>query len=486
VYWKEIDAAADELQRKQGGPQDGSDKSGAPLQSTVQSSLSLAQVFSSAEELRKSIQKLCRAEVAVFDITELQAGIMFLLGVRSVVRRGVTVCSSANVTVKDIGEALPFHLQALNVSSHSAAQKSPRAHELLGLKIIRGLRELAALPEYLDLPAYDAVRALGPTPETFKSIPRKVLVLCPYSPEYESLNWEPVLADELYGKLRLLRDDDEPDVADVFADTRGEMLVRLCDIETPRLVLQTFYDFVRRVEMCVVDWTSCRPNVMFELGVRMAVNPLGAVHIIDTETPVAQDRSGAHVQTMMERFNIIEYSSKNPDSDSFRRMVEWFDQGVRQRNNPEERGNYRATRQMDYLVYDTIAAFFEKQEQSVSGSVVSDLVDQANLMSNAELESHGTTSALYHDVSAELRRRAQADAAERRIAAWLYMDSRYGDADLAANSRLLLEFRALAAQVRLWLNKQRDDDGALVERYERLIGRIKERIAKLAESLPEG
>jgi hypothetical protein len=167
-------------------------------------------------------------------------------------------------------------------------------------------------------------------------------------------------------------------------------------------------------------------------------------------------------------------------------MVEWFDQGVRQRNNPEERGNYRATRQMDYLVYDTIAAFFEKQEQSVSGSVVSDLVDQANLMSNAELESHGTTSALYHDVSAELRRRAQADAAERRIAAWLYMDSRYGDADLAANSRLLLEFRALAAQVRLWLNKQRDDDGALVERYERLIGRIKERIAKLAESLPEG
>jgi hypothetical protein len=484
VYWKEIEAAADELRRKRRAAQEGVDKSGEALQS----SLSLAQAFSSTAELKKAVEKLCRADVAVFDITELQSGVMCLLGIRSVVRRGVTVCSSSDASVKDIGEDLPFHLQGLNVSSHSAMQKSPKAQDLLGLKIIRGLRELASLPEYLDLPAYDAVRALGPTPASFKSIPRKskVLVLCPYSPQYESLNWEGVVADELYAKLRLVRDDDKPDAADVFADTHGALLVRLCDIETPRLVLQTFYDFVRRVEMCVVDWTKCRPNVMFELGVRMAANRLGAVHIIDTATPVEQERSAPHVRKLMERFNVLEYSSKNPDANSFRRMVEWFDQGVRQRNDPANRESYRATREIDYLVYDTVADFFAKQGHVESGSVVANLVEQANLISNAELESTGTAAALYHDVSAALRERAQADAAERRIAAWLYMDDRHSDADFAANPHSLLEFRKLAAQVRLWLNKQRDDDGNLTERDDRLLSRIRKRIAGLAELLPEG
>jgi tetratricopeptide (TPR) repeat protein len=138
---------------------------------------------------------------------------------------------------------------------------------------------------------------------------------------------------------------------------------------------------------------------------------------------------------------------------------------------------------MDFLIYETIGEAIGHEPQSGSPPIFDELVKRAQLLSHAEEESIGRSSVLYSDVNPLLRSKAQTAAAERRIAAWLYIDARYIDEEIVADPDLLREFRALAAQVRLWLNKQRKES-LLDERDKRVNDHIVSRTNELLRSTP--
>src|SRR5262249_36863479 len=140
-YSSEIKEASAEIRHARRKSVVGLDDANAEDQpALLQSRLDVAKAFTSTKELQAAVHALCRAEVAVFDITKMQPGVMFLLGIRSVARRGVTVCSHGGAYVHGHGLQLPFNLQMLNVAAHSNEQAlaKPDPLDLIGRKIVRG------------------------------------------------------------------------------------------------------------------------------------------------------------------------------------------------------------------------------------------------------------------------------------------------------------------------------------------------------------
>jgi hypothetical protein len=204
------------------------------------------------------VQAICAAPLMIADVTGFEAGVMLALGVRSVVRRGVTVASTSHSLNEAQLAELPFNIQETKLISHGdddpsiTGEDHPRySLNIIANTFLNGIRELKTNPRYLDLPAYDAVRCPPPEhPPDEQRVREAVLVLCSFHTEYAN-HWRKVL-DALakhYPKKRALR---------------------MRDIISPRLVGQTLYEHIRWTTTCVVDWTHWRANVFFELGVRLA------------------------------------------------------------------------------------------------------------------------------------------------------------------------------------------------------------------------
>lgn len=416
--------------------------------------LAVARAFESPANLVRAVQALCRAEVAVFDLTGFEPGVVFLLGVRSVARRGVTVCSVGGE--HRVGEHIdiPFNLQLLNLSAHSAQQmrmgEGLRPWDLLARKFETGLRDLANLPHYLDLPAFDSVRQLGLESSAYKGIghAEQVLVLCPFSVEYRDRNWTSTIAAELPGKLaRRLRDGGGPRDAQ-------PRLARLLDLDTPRLVAQTLFESIRRTDMCLIDWTALRPNVMYEAGVRLATNRLGAVHIIEERdgAAVLPEATPSHAQAMMRFFEPLRYSCEAGEDLAFEQMIDRFEATL-----AADRGGEVG------LVYRAVGEALDSDASAQPPAVDDDLVHDANLLFSDDQESTGISPILFHDVGKALIERSRRAAQERRLAAWLYMHWRYSADELADDPQRALQFDLLSVQVRRWARRGgRDDLVALV------------------------
>jgi Trypsin-like peptidase domain len=113
------------------------------------------------------VEALCAAPLMVVDVTGFnQPGVMLALGVRSVVRRGVTIASTTN-RLDDVElSSLPFNIQETKLVSldRTGIDTNNPQHplNLIATTLLAGLRELRANPRYLDLPAYDAVRCAAP------------------------------------------------------------------------------------------------------------------------------------------------------------------------------------------------------------------------------------------------------------------------------------------------------------------------------------
>lgn len=204
------------------------------------------------------IELVARAPVMIVDVTRFQPAVMMLLGIRAVARRGVTV----PVTKDSLNEAhlkgLPFNIQETRLISLSAHADDPR-RDLVDA-ITAGIGEMRANPDYLDLPAYDSVRGPRPTSRG-RGATAEMLVLCPFSEEYD-LHW---------GAIKEM----------ISANKPLHRAVRMLDITSPRLVGQALYEQIRWNRHCVVDWTWWRPNVFFELGVRLACSrddPVLVIH----------------------------------------------------------------------------------------------------------------------------------------------------------------------------------------------------------------
>ena len=436
----------------------------------VLAELPVQRAFDSEASLTNAVEALCRAELAIFDLTGFQAGVLFLLGVRAVARRGVTLASIGGDYTVGGQLMVPFNLQLLNLAAHSAKQekegKGLRPWELLGDKIQNGYRELADLAHYLDLPAYESVRQLGVESSAYRPIQysEKVLVLCPFSPEYTERNWKRFLEAELPGKLmqrleKLGKAGPEP-----------PRLERLLDLKTPRLVAQTLFESIRLIDMCVIDWTNLRANVMFEAGVRLATNALGAVHIVESVegTPKWPSDAPPHAANMRTLFSPIGYRCKVGDTAAYREMITRFETSLaaNQEGHPG-------------LVYAAVGRSLDRRSHPAAVSVVDELTRAANILESDDQESTGISPVLYHDINKELVAEAREAAAERRLAAWLFMSRRYSAEEIVSDKRRLHQFELLSVQARRWARQERRPD---------LLSEIKEKqeAVKLAQQQQMG
>ena len=414
------------------------------------SQLAIERAFESEESLRRAIVALCRAEVAVFDLTDWDAGATFLLGIRAVARRGITVSSvGGEFTIGD-ELAVPFNLQLLNLSAHSDAQQDKgvglRPWELLGGKIANGFRDLANLPHYLDLPAYDSVRQLGVESAAYRPVQfsERVLVLCPFGRDYTRNNWRR-LEKELPGKLkqRILKTTDRI--------IESPVLVRLLDLKTPRLVAQTLFESIRLTDMCLVDWTHLRPNVIFEAGVRMATNPLGAVHIIEQgdldQLCSATSTLSGHVRDILRLFDPVPYRPGPGDTSAYDKMISRFEASLEANRDGDTN-----------FVYKAVGEALDHRSQPVALPLADELVRSANILESDDQESTGISPVLYHEVNRALVAEAREAAAERRLAAWLYLSRRWQPDEIAMDTRRLEQFELLSTQVRRWARKAERDD----------------------------
>jgi hypothetical protein len=420
--------------------------------------LSVKDAFGSWPHFLDCVKVLCRADVVVFDVTDFQPGTMLLLGIRSVAKRGVTVCSIDSPSLEAYRAPLPFCIQVLNVSSHSMSGPDRGQHprELIAQKIIEGLSRKRANPYYLDLPSYDAVRRLGTTIEHYRPVPydEQVLFLCPFSPEYVAHCWKGSI--ERFFKPRLIARHNRD-----FRQSRQQAidpeLRRLLDRGSPQIVSQSFYEAVRRTQMCIADWTNLRPNLFFELGVRLACNPLGAVHVIadgnvgrtaggsfrhigtewgswpvekETAEEVVKFAQLRHVKLMRERFTPLPYRIGSA-SEAYDRMVA---RHLKSAASSETDGN---------RVYATIAKIMGTiSEVDPEIGVEEELLQKAAMLGGTD-DFYKFTSALHADANTLIGERANNAALERIMAAWLYIDARYPTKAIADDPELFLRYQTL-------------------------------------------
>ena len=216
---------------------------------------------SEVASLRATVRALCSADVLIADVTGFDdPAVMFLLGIRAAVRRGVTItCSSQRFTGND-WNSVPFNIREVNLLSVAEPEKRVRD---LANAIRDGLGQSQLQPAYLDLPVYDYIRQ-GPVHETLGNTP--VLYLRSFSQNYERLRLEGV------------RQNLETAFSSFFPNSR---LYSIIDEASPRLAGHRLYAAIRHRELCVIDWSEWRGNVFFELGTRLASHPTVPLNILD-------------------------------------------------------------------------------------------------------------------------------------------------------------------------------------------------------------
>jgi len=222
-------------------------------------SLSVLDAFASPEALDKAVRVVVEADMVVFDVTRFEPGVMLLVGIRSACRRSLSICSHGAGWKEGQPIEVPFNLQDLNLNSHTPRESqvgSDPVVERFVRRVETGFKQLARHPRYLDLPAYDALRELGPEYDAWTTIDVKerILVLCWYAPEFFP-RWQFVgsqLKNVLWEKKNYT-----PEIE------------RIIDYGTPQLIWQGLYEQIRRTAACVVDWSGYSPSVFLELGARL-------------------------------------------------------------------------------------------------------------------------------------------------------------------------------------------------------------------------
>jgi hypothetical protein len=255
--------------------------------------LPVVEALGSVENWARTVDALARADFVVADVTGFQPAIMLLIGIRSVLRRGVTVSVTSTELARH-ATGLPFNVQETKVLSLTDESFQDQLYSSL----VEGGNHLRNDPNYLDLPAFHAVRS--PRPDDWLTEDGKsILVLCPFSRDY---------ADVFAKPLR-----------QILYSYSGMTPKRMLDIVSPRLVGQALYEQIRWATHCVVDWTEWRANVFFELGVRLACSPNDPLMILQKssvegrpETEPAHSTPLEQYQRLRQLFRPVEYDRNDP------------------------------------------------------------------------------------------------------------------------------------------------------------------------------
>jgi hypothetical protein len=378
----------------------------------------------------ETIKALCAAPIVVVDVTNYQPAIMLLLGIRAVVRRGVTIAVTSAELDENSLSKLPFNIQEIKLIYPLPNLEiiDPR-HPInrIGDAVVKGLSQLRDNPGYLDLPAFEAVRS--PKPQilsteidekvssdgvvkkkdiaTAKSEPERILMLCSFHEEYWK-HW-------LYVSEKIIM---------TFRGV-GKSLERMIDISSPRLVGQALYEGIRWTPCCIVDWTHWRPNVFFELGVRLACSDIGPVNLID-ENEISMLESGSNPvqkERLLQLFQPKSYKlfgPLGPFKDSFERYSTFL-KNCEKILDPETTISHNATYRMVVSAYDWRQEIIAKMPHE-------ELRASVEVQQGKDPERDGY-QALFSS-NTDLQREIQRNGRERWIAAWCYFRKRFVPEDL--------------------------------------------------------
>jgi hypothetical protein len=129
----------------------------APVFDTIHESpieLSVVDALRTAENWQVAVEAVTKADCMVADVSGFEPGVMLLLGLRSVVRRGVTLSVSRRFRDAADARETPFNVQETRVIPYDTNEFYMRLSEALR----EGVASLHSDLNYLDLPAYHAVR----------------------------------------------------------------------------------------------------------------------------------------------------------------------------------------------------------------------------------------------------------------------------------------------------------------------------------------
>jgi tetratricopeptide (TPR) repeat protein len=196
--------------------------------------------------------------------------------------------------------------------------------------------------------------------------------------------------------------------------------------------------------MCLIDWTDLRANVMFEAGVRHATNPLGAVHIVEAGDQGQKRMPGGlhHVDAMVRLFSPIGYRCRPGDIAAYAEMIARFESALAA--NREGRTGF---------VYRAVGEALDRRSHPVATPLAEDLLRSANLLESDDQESTGISPILYHEVNKALVTEARVAAAERRLAAWLFISRHDSPEQIGSDARRREQFELLSLQTRRWARK---------------------------------
>lgn len=399
-------------------------------------------VVKNFEALKEAIIYLCSDEIVVFDVTNNEPIIMFLMGIRSVVRRGITICSvGGEFKIGDVID-FPFNVKEVSFMSHSKLQyDQPEVPPiLLATRVKEGLSQ-SDYKQYLDMPAFDGVRNLFPEGRSSVPIEERILLLCSYSPRYQSKNLRHVQTGlRLYAKQT----------------TRIE---RILDLSSPRLISATTFEALRRTTLTIVDLTEWRANVMFELGVRASVNQgeTGTICIIEDkdreflENIIANsdieqllkdhlevDDTDPWFEKMKRRYQIIAQQCldflKLFVNFKYERTPGAFDVFATLMKYQADKVLINDTNQVTFsVVYNTISMNYDERAESFARPIYEQLDKEAEMLGTNSQS--GNTSLIYPNNS-RLREMSEQAITERYLAAWSYIDVRYDRSEIRKDSKL--------------------------------------------------
>ncbi len=230
----------------------------------------ITEALETPKSWKEFVKQVCAAPVMIVDVTEFEPAVMLALGIRAVVRRGVTITLTKRPINPEELSRFPFNIQETKLISVHEDYDFTERYFRIAQAIKDGLRQLRNHPGYLDLPAYDGVRSPKPRGENGTrpglaaplSPENSVLVLCSFGPNYTK-HWN----RKIKGKISREASPKRP--------------ARMLDLSSPRLVGQALYEHIRWTDCCVVDWTGWSANVFFEFGVRLACKDSGPICLIE-------------------------------------------------------------------------------------------------------------------------------------------------------------------------------------------------------------
>ena len=419
-------------------------------------------VLASPGSFAHAVEQVCAAELAVFDLTNFEPAVMILLGIRAVIRRGLTVCVARQHDPPWRDAEPPFHLREVSLVM------SP-TRDAVQARILEGIKQLAQPgSSYSDLPCFDLIRSVSPDQEQRQTRAfdaernPSILALVPFDPAYVRRNWNriksnlPATAQDKTIKLR--READE---------VARPALLRTLDLDSPRVVSAQLFEAIRLTDFCLVDVTTARPNVFFELGVRLAANRLHPVIIVDPgypapvgEAEIMWFQSVRDQLTMFQRLlQPVPYAPT--DLPAFTHMVDRhleFRRRLRQPDDP------RAESLLGGLppagVYDIAWRHAAERDEVVTVPV------EEHLQSGAEAllvdRSLGQRHLIY-PTTHRLTKAAERTGLEYLVAAWLYLHFRARAGD-HADEAVAKRYQALTDTLMLLLDQTGvESDAAFVD-----------------------